>query len=45
MKLHCGDMVEGALRDALKGDQSGATETTKSPAMTTGTTETPSSGT
>ncbi|HQZ27809.1 MAG TPA: iron-sulfur cluster assembly scaffold protein [Verrucomicrobiales bacterium] len=38
MKLHCGDMVEGALRDALKGDQSGATETTKSPAMTTGTT-------
>ena len=35
MKLHCGDMVEGALREALKADQGGTTAPTE-PSPVTG---------
>jgi len=38
MKLHCGDMVEGALRDALKADNDkSATATAPAPAPTSAT--------
>jgi NifU-like protein involved in Fe-S cluster formation len=35
MKLHCGDMVEGALREALKADQGGTAAPTE-PSPVTG---------